>query len=312
MSLLLQVDCPETFVCSLDYGPALLLRSLSLLNRGDGEARGIVIQMTSEPAFLEPKQWTVESIGVDATVSIDDLGLMAADQFGARLAIGCDALLRFRAMREGVELAEASRTVSLIPPAPRISVTLDKSINYAFQQNAIPLVKELLIQNNGVIRRDLVFRISTEPPFALPTEVRLQALDAAGRFRIGPPNLSLTLSPSYLAELTERVNGLLKIEMVEDGAVVQSHCEPISLLTRNEWCGLVALPEILAAFVLPNDPAVMEILRRAADLLKERTGRASLNGYQDKNRNRAWEQIAAIYKAVAELRINYILSLIHI
>jgi hypothetical protein len=68
----------------------------------------------------------------------------------------------------------------------------------------------------------------------------------------------------------------------------------------------VALPEILAAFVLPNDPAVMEILRRAADLLKERTGRASLNGYQDKNRNRAWEQIAAIYKAVAELRINYI------
>ena len=306
MSLLLQVDCPETFVCSLDYGPALLLRSLSLLNRGDGEARGIVIQMTSEPAFLEPKQWTVESIGVDATVSIDDLGLMAADQFGARLAIGCDALLRFRAMREGVELAETSRTVSLIPPAPRISVTLDKSINYAFQQNAIPLVKELLIQNNGVIRRDLVFRISTEPPFALPTEVRLQALDAAGRFRIGPPNLSLTLSPSYLAELTERVNGLLKIEMVEDGAVVQSHCEPISLLTRNEWCGLVALPEILAAFVLPNDPAVMEILRRAADLLKERTGRASLNGYQDKNRNRAWEQIAAIYKAVAELRINYI------
>lgn len=306
MSIQIQVDCQERLACGLDDGPVQLLRSLTLFNSGYEELRGIMVEMTSEPAFLEPKQWTVESIGVKVSVNVDDLHLLAAAQFGARLAAGCDALLRFRAIQQGVTLAEEIRTVSLIPPEPRIAVTVDKSISYAFQQNAIPLIKDLLIRNNGVMRRDLVFRISTEPAFSLPAEVRLQALDAAGRFRIGPPNISLTLSPSYLAELTERVNGLLKLEMVEDSVVVQSHSEPISLLTRNEWCGLVALPEILAAFVLPNDPAVMEILRRAADLLKESTGRASLNGYQDKNRNRAWEQIAAIYRAVAELRIHYI------
>lgn len=306
MSLTIQVECPERFACSLDDGPVLLLRSLALRNGTEVAVSGVVLELESEPAFFEARQWTVDAIGGQATVNIDDLGLRAVAGFGARLAGGCDAVLRFRVTRNGQELASVHHKVALIPPEPGIEVTVDASISYAFQQNAIPIIKELLIRNNGMARRDLAFRLSSEPAFALPAEVRLQAFEPAGRFRIGPPQLHLTLSPSFLAELTERVNGLLKIEMIEDGKVIQSHSGSISLLTRNEWCGLVALPEILAAFVLPNDPAVMEILHRASDLLKEATGRAGLNGYQDKNRNRAWEQVAAIYRAIAELKIRYI------
>ena len=180
----------------------------------------------------------------------------------------------------------------------------DRSINYAFQQNSIPVVKELRLQNNGRPRKDLVLRVTTEPAFAPPTEIRLQAIDPAGEFQVSP--LDLKLSHDFLAELNEKVSGWLKVEMLEGGEVVQSITEPISLLARNEWCGLVALPEILAAFVLPNDPSVMTILGRASDILKEATGRSGLNGYQDKSRKRAWEQVAAIYKAIGELGIRYI------
>ena len=109
-----------------------------------------------------------------------------------------------------------------------------------------------------------------------------------------------------IAELNEKVAGWLKVEMLDGHEVVQSITEPITLLARNEWCGLVALPEILAAFVLPNDPVVMTILSRASDVLKEATGRSGLNGYQDKSRKRAWEQVASIYKAIGELGIRYI------
>jgi very-short-patch-repair endonuclease len=306
MSLTIQLECSERFTCSLEDGSVPLLWSLALRNGSENAVSGVVLELTSEPAFFEPKQWAIDAISGQATVNLDDLALRAVAGFGARLAGGCDAVLRFRAMHDGQELASLQHKVTLIPPEPGIEVTADASINYAFQQNAIPMIKELLIRNNGVARRDLVFRISSEPAFTQPAEVRLQALEPAGRFRICPPHLNLTLSPSFLAELTERVNGLLKIEMVENGTVIQSHSKPISLLTRNEWCGLVALPEILAAFVLPNDPAVSEILRRASDLLKETTGRSDLNGYQDKNRQRAWEQVAAIYRAIAEQRIRYI------
>ena len=188
--------------------------------------------------------------------------------------------------------------------APVLSLSYDHAINYAFQQNAIPVVKELRLQNDGTARKDLVLRVTTEPAFAAPVEVRLQGIEADGEFRVVP--LDLKLSHDFLAGLNEKVAGWLKVELVEGGETVQSITEPITLLARNEWCGLVALPEILAAFVLPNDPAVMSILGRAADLLKESTGRSSLNGYQDKSRKRAWEQVAAIYKAIGELDIRYI------
>ncbi len=188
--------------------------------------------------------------------------------------------------------------------APVLSLSYDHAINYAFQQNSIPVVKELHLKNDGTARKDLILRVTTEPAFAHPVEVRLQALAADGEFRVAP--LDLKLSHDFLAGLNEKVAGWLKVELLEGESVVQSITEPITLLARNEWCGLVALPEILAAFILPNDPAVMTILGRASDLLKESTGRPSINGYQDKNRQRAWEQVAAIYKAIGEIGIRYI------
>lgn len=189
-------------------------------------------------------------------------------------------------------------------PSLSLAVSYDRAINYAFQQNAIPVVKELRLKNDDTPRKDLIIRVTTEPAFAEPLEVRLQGLDAGGEFRVAP--LDLKFSHDYLAGLNERVSGWLKVEVVENGVVICSRTDPISLLARNEWCGLVSLPEILAAFVLPNDPAVMPILGRASEILREHTGRAAFNGYQDKNRKRAWEQIAAIYKAIGELGIRYI------
>jgi very-short-patch-repair endonuclease len=185
-----------------------------------------------------------------------------------------------------------------------LTLSYDRSVNYAFQQNAIPVVKELRIQNDSTQRKDLIIRVTTEPAFAGPAETRLASLEPGGEFRVAP--LDLNLSHDYLAGLNEKVSGWIKAEVEAAGTVLASLMEPISLLARDEWCGLVSLPEILAAFVLPNDPAVMTILGRAAELLREHTDRAALNGYQDKNRKRAWDQVAAIYSAIGELGIRYI------
>jgi hypothetical protein len=61
------------------------------------------------------------------------------------------------------------------PSCLSISLIIDRVINYAFQQNAIPVVKQLLICNNATPRKDLTIRITTEPAFATPMELRLQA-----------------------------------------------------------------------------------------------------------------------------------------
>src|SRR6185437_5090595 len=187
-----------------------------------------------------------------------------------------------------------------------IELTFDHAINYAFQQNTIPIVKEMRIRNDVAPRQNLLIRIVTEPLFAEPIELRLQGIEPGSEYRVAP--LELKLSHDFLAGLNEKVSGWLKVEVVEAGATVWSRTEAISLLARNEWCGLVSLPEILAAFILPNDTAVMMILNRAAELLREHTGRSAFNGYQDKSRKRVWEQVAAIYRAIGELGIRYIVA----
>jgi hypothetical protein len=156
-----------------------------------------------------------------------------------------------------------------------ISLVFDRVINYASQQNAIPVVKEFLICNNATARNDLTIRVTTEPAFATPMEFRLQGLAAQAEHRVAP--LDLKLSPDFLAGLNERISGLLRVEVLEGGdegaapLVVQSTTENIFLLAHNEWCGLVSLPEVLAAFVLPNDPAVMPLLDRASEILGANT-----------------------------------------
>ncbi len=187
-----------------------------------------------------------------------------------------------------------------------LAVSFDPAINYAFQQNAIPVVKELRFQNDDVARKDLVIRVTSEPAFAAPVEIRLQGIEAKGEYRVAP--LDLKLSHDFLAGLHEKISGWLRIEVVEGDAVLCSRTDPISLLARNEWCGLVSLPEILAAFILPNDAGVMTILDRASELLRAHTGRGAFNAYQDKSRKRAWEQVAAIYKAIGELGIRYMVA----
>jgi hypothetical protein len=44
-----------------------------------------------------------------------------------------------------------------------LTVSFDPAINYAFQQNAIPVVKELRFQNDDMARKDLVIRVTTDP-----------------------------------------------------------------------------------------------------------------------------------------------------
>jgi len=187
-----------------------------------------------------------------------------------------------------------------------LQLTCDRTINYAFQQNSIPIVRELRIVNDTALdQRDILLRLTTEPAFALPAEFRVQRVSASGEFQIAP--IELKLSPDFLERLGEKVSGLLHVAVIStDGSTLLHHTENIALLARNEWCGLASLPEILAAFVLPNDPAVMRVLDTAAEILRENTGRSALNGYQDKSRERVWHQIAAIYQAIARLGLRYI------
>lgn len=293
----------ESVTLSADQS-LVIANSLRISNEGSEAYEGLRLEMSGQPEFFEKQILIIDKLAGGAVEELQAHTVKLCAETFYQLAERTTARVHCRLLQGEEVVADCEVSVALIPPPPCLAMTFDRSVNYAFQQNAIPFVKELRLRNNGVSRRDVLLRLNAEPSFAEPAEIRLQALEGGGEFRLAP--VEMQLSHNFLAELNERVSGFIRLEMLEGEQLVQTLLEPVSLLARNEWCGLVALPEILAAFVLPNDPAVMTVLGEAASLLENATGRSSLNGYQDKSRKRVWEQVAAIYKAIAGLGLRYI------
>jgi very-short-patch-repair endonuclease len=186
-----------------------------------------------------------------------------------------------------------------------IAVDIDPCINYALQQNDVPVVRSLRIENAGDVDiEDLEISIRAEPAFASEWTARISRINACSRYALR--DVKLLLSPGFLAGLSERVKGILHFEVCRGKEVLCHEDVGIALLASDEWPGLRSLPENLAAFVLPNHAIVELILKNAAQRLGKWTGDSSFSGYQHGGPRRAAYQTAAIYATLARLKLSYI------
>lgn len=184
-------------------------------------------------------------------------------------------------------------------------LTYDPRVNLALQQNAVPVVHELRLENQDPEPlEDLTLAVWAEPDLCARWERRLARLEGEATWDVGIPDLSLP--PQRLANLVEREAGRLCLEVSSQGEVLLSETHPLELLAYNEWGGTRSLPESLAAFVMPNHPAVETLLRQARQHLERWTGNPAFEGYQGRDPNRARLQAAAIFSAIADLDITYV------
>ena len=95
------------------------------------------------------------------------------------------------AQKKTGEKKNASESASI-----RIRFTYDPAINYAFQQNLIPVLRELVVRNGDAPRKELKVSLRAEPAFADAVELHIHSLEADGEFKVGP--LDLKLSRSFL------------------------------------------------------------------------------------------------------------------
>ena len=186
-----------------------------------------------------------------------------------------------------------------------IEVEHDRTVNYAMQQNDVPVIKALRIRNESDdATRDLLVRITTEPAFAASWEGRVTAIKPGETFSLGV--IDLPLSHDFLAGLTERVAGSLLVEVLQDNTVLSTSTQRVDVLAYDEWNGLQSIPEILAAFVTPNHPVVESVLSDAAGILGIWTGNTAISGYQSRDPQRVAFTAAAIYTALQQRNIRYI------
>src|ERR1700676_464791 len=120
-------------------------------------------------------------------------------------------------------------------------------------------------------------------------------------------NPDVQLDAGYLNKLTEAVRGSLQLVLSEGETEIGRESFEIRLLPPSQWSGSDAAPELLAAFVRPNDPAVDQMLRVAATKLEAAGRSTALDGYVNNSKPRVWEMAEAIWAALVEARISYVL-----
>ncbi|MCS6290683.1 MAG: DUF4011 domain-containing protein [Nitrospira sp.] len=185
-----------------------------------------------------------------------------------------------------------------------IQIFADPTVSYASYQNNVPLLRSLSITNAAdEPLRDVEISVCCEPEFADAMRLQFERLDSKETRRVD--SLDLKFRHQYLAELNEAERGRVIIRVSSAGVELARTDHPVDVLAYDQWAGARALPELLAAFSLPNNPAVDRMIFQAGELLAKAGGGRSMNGYQSKNREDVWAQISALYSAIGASGLHY-------
>lgn len=187
----------------------------------------------------------------------------------------------------------------------KIHAQIASKINYAAHQSSFPVMGELRLENLSTEERieDLTLKLKASPPFIKEKEWRMDRIEAEQIIEI--KNRDLEVDGGFLLELTESVRGQVSFQVQKDGKTIGTLSKQVELLAYNEWGGAGFMPELLAAFSMPNDPAVEKILKNASEILRRAGKDPSMDGYKSGNRERVWEIASSIYSAISNLGLTY-------
>lgn len=178
-------------------------------------------------------------------------------------------------------------------------------INFAMQQNYVPVIYSIIVSNNGDEPvEDLKVKIGSEPQFADVYEEHISLIEPHRSVEIKPA--AFKAYTEFLYTLTEKTLGRINVEVISGDDTVAQCSSDIELLAYDEWNGTKYMPEIISAFVIPNHPMISSVLSKAGEYLKQWSGDPSFTGYMTENPNHVRNQAAAIYAALQDTQIAYI------
>lgn len=200
--------------------------------------------------------------------------------------------------------AAVEQEVQLKPAAVGLELVADPTLGYAAQQNAVPVLRALTVTNQSEAAiENLEVHIACSPGFADGARLRFDRLAPAETRCISP--IDLRANHAYLADLQESVNAEIRATAISDGEQIGAASRPIDVLAYDQWAGTRSIPELLAAFCMPNNPAVDQLIAQASELLRSCDPGLQMDGYQSKSRDVVWKQVSALYSTICAQSLHY-------
>ena len=195
-------------------------------------------------------------------------------------------------------------TPEATPPLVEVSADIEPKIHLAAQQNSVPVVRSVTVKSAATGPLDgLALQITFDPPFAEPYVRPLGRLAPGRQVRLS--DVDPRFSTRRLMQQTERQSGQVFVRIMRLAEVVAERAYDVEMLAAMEWAGGMVLPELLAAFVMPNEPAIAPVLKSASATLESDDGRGALLGYQARDPAHVIHLLRAVYLAVQRTGITY-------
>ncbi|MCA8988409.1 MAG: DUF4011 domain-containing protein, partial [Planctomycetaceae bacterium] len=203
-----------------------------------------------------------------------------------------------------ISLGENETAGSTPDPLVTLDASLSQCINYASLQNSVPFLKSLELRNpTSNLYRDLRLTMYSEPAFLQVKTWNIEQLAPHESVKIR--DLDVEIDKAYVNNLNEAERSQVTFQLIHDGQKIAYQNAEVRILARDEWSGFRETPELLAAFVTPNDPAVARILKNASQILARSGHKDSLEGYQGHDPKRVFIQAAAIWSSLSEEGLTY-------
>ena len=152
----------------------------------------------------------------------------------------------------------------------------------------------------------MTLELVSDPPFLAERRWNIDRIAAGETLNL--LDRRIDIHAGYTKGLSESERGTVTFSLIDaDGETITDHGEPIELLAADQWGGTGAMPELLPAFVTPNDPAVDRLLKSASDALRRAGRSGNIDGYDAGERTRVYELASALWTAIADLNLSYAL-----
>ncbi|MEM7263019.1 MAG: DUF4011 domain-containing protein, partial [Planctomycetota bacterium] len=276
----------------LEYDPCInyavqqndvpVIRRLGIENLTDDPVSSVVVRLTTDPGFGADVEFEIDRIEPRSTYNVPRVDLKLSPSFLAALDEATSGHLWIEVRRVDVI---ARSTLAALP---------DEHLEAA---SAEPARSDLEATSAGGAEP-----VQTE--VGESGEISESGTNAPEEATAAHEPAVSGSSPEACGE--EAADPGEAVAAAADQATLVRESFPIQLLAYDQWSGLRSLPEILAAFVLPNHPAVEGLLSEASGILEGWTGSGALDGYQSKDRQRVWTIGAAVYAALQGRRLQYI------
>lgn len=234
--------------------------------------------------------------------------LLAAPMRSATVAAGAGTISNRIASSGTLAVPSAVKTIEafhdFLGSSAGVTIEYHPKLNAASVHCGFPVIRKMTITVGGLISlTDLIVTIEV-PIYSRAWSKTIPNIDPGRQIELA--DIRLQLDFERLSRLKEAdTTAQIVVTLTHQGTVLRRESFPLEVLAFNEWRWDLPI-ETLAAFVIPNNDAIEQILNGAARILKERTGSDALPGYQ-MGSERVQAMGAAVFDACRDIcKIGYI------